>query len=262
MTLNLKLRLITALFLGISLLSVLWLAQPKYFLAIITIGCILGSWEWLGLAKIKNIYLRLVLTVAFALILFSSQYIDSYYWLMLGVVWWGLAWISLPFFPKYTKCLFKPTLTIFSGLVILLATWHGFFALQNNPELISLLFLIIWSADSGAYFAGKSFGRHKLAFNISPKKTIEGAFGGLLVAVVLSVIYLYFIDGFKLEWLSLIILIVVFSIIGDLIISCYKRQANIKDSGNLLPGHGGILDRIDSLLATTPLFAMFWSLIE
>ena len=257
MTLNLKLRLITALILGTSLLAVLWQAPPKYFLAIITISCVVAAWEWLGLVKIKNFYLRLVLTMVFALILFSSQYIDSYYWLMLGVVWWGLAWLSLPFFPKYTKWLFKPTLTIFSGMIILLATWHGFFDLQNNPELISLLFLLIWSADSGAYFIGKSYGRHKLAFNISPKKTIEGSFGGLLVAVIASLIYLYFIVDFKLEWLSLIILIVVFSIIGDLIISCYKRQANIKDSGNLLPGHGGILDRVDGLLATTPLFAIF-----
>jgi len=130
--------------------------------------------------------------------------------------------------------------------------------LQTNPYWLLLLFFIVWSADIAAYFSGKKFGKHKLAWRVSPGKTWEGVIGGLIAGILTTFLALYFfrgflgIDIFQTSLIKLILLssiTVIFSIVGDLFISIIKRNAGRKDTGTLFPGHGGLLDRIDSLMS-------------
>ena len=130
--------------------------------------------------------------------------------------------------------------------------------LQTNPYYLLLLFFIVWSADIGAYFFGKKFGKHKLASRVSPGKTWEGVIGGVITGITTTFIALFFlrefldIDVFQISPLKIVLLstvTVIFSIIGDLFISVVKRNANVEDTGTLFPGHGGLLDRVDSLMA-------------
>ena len=126
---------------------------------------------------------------------------------------------------------------------------------------VNVLFILclVWAADTGAYFSGTLWGKHKLAPKISPGKTIEGLCGGIMSALIVAAIFAVFakIEFSKLlPWTFLVILVVLFSVLGDLFESIMKRQAGVKDSGQWIPGHGGILDRIDSLTAAVPVFTL------
>ena len=147
------------------------------------------------------------------------------------------------------------------GLFALVPAWlalsilHGM--VDSGPWQVMFLLVLVWSADSGAYVAGRKFGAHKLALRISPGKTWEGVLGGMLFAVVPAVLaglYWYEGTGPLAVFLVVCLFTVAFSIVGDLLESLLKRQAHVKDSGRLLPGHGGILDRIDSLTAAAPVY--------
>jgi phosphatidate cytidylyltransferase len=145
----------------------------------------------------------------------------------------------------------------FLGLVLLLATWVALTGLQNiSPWLLLGVLATVWLADSAAYFAGKRFGRHKLAPEISPGKTWEGVVGAMLAATIYGLALCHLLHYTR--WLILgLWLIVVLSIMGDLFESLLKRQAGVKDSSHLLPGHGGVLDRIDGLIPTLPLVLFY-----
>ena len=131
-----------------------------------------------------------------------------------------------------------------------------------TPSLLLALFVIIWTYDSGAYLFGISFGKHRLLERISPKKSWEGAIGGALSAVGAScIISQYFLPEIELShWIGIAIITVISSTFGDLTESLFKRQFNLKDSGNFLPGHGGILDRFDSLLFAVPTVVLYFKL--
>jgi phosphatidate cytidylyltransferase len=140
------------------------------------------------------------------------------------------------------------------GFVVLLPTA---LAMATLPPLQVLLVLaLVWIADTAAYFSGRAWGRHKLAPSISPGKTREGAVGGLLGALAYAIICGALVEARWLPYLAAATLVAVLSILGDLFESAVKRQAAVKDSGTLLPGHGGILDRVDSATATLPLAAL------
>lgn len=131
-----------------------------------------------------------------------------------------------------------------------------------KPEIIVGVFVLIWCNDTFAYIIGKSLGKNKLLESVSPKKTIEGFFGGLIGAIIAGFIIFNILDIYTLAiWISLGVIISVFGTIGDLVQSNYKRQAGVKDSGNLMPGHGGLYDRLDSAIYTSPFIYAFLQLI-
>ncbi|MGJ8685008.1 MAG: phosphatidate cytidylyltransferase [Nonlabens sp.] len=132
-----------------------------------------------------------------------------------------------------------------------------------KPELLVGMFLIIWVNDSFAYLTGKNFGKHKLLERISPKKTIEGFLGGLFMALLAGVGLYYFVGGYELwQWVLLAFIVAFFGTIGDLIQSKIKRQAEVKDSGSIMPGHGGIFDRMDSIIFAAPFAYLFFTIIN
>ena len=134
-----------------------------------------------------------------------------------------------------------------------------------NPKIIIGIFILIWTNDTFAYIVGKSIGKHKLYEKISPKKTIEGFLGGIVFAVIASyLIATYYIEGKQTAqfiWLGFALIVGIFGTIGDLIESKFKRIANVKDSGKIMPGHGGILDRLDSVIFVAPFIFLFYQLL-
>ena len=149
-----------------------------------------------------------------------------------------------------------------SSLAALTFAWIAMYSLRvlaGGEWWILVLLLITWSADTGAYFAGRAFGKRKLAPRISPGKTVAGLVGGLLLAVLVSVSAVHFIsaiDATAIQLIPLTLITALVSVAGDLFISLHKRKSGFKDSGGIFPGHGGVLDRLDSLLACAPFFAL------
>lgn len=138
-----------------------------------------------------------------------------------------------------------------------------FGSVYYKPELLVGMFLIIWVNDSFAYLTGKNFGKHKLLERISPKKTVEGFAGGLIMALLAGVALNYYVGGYELwQWILLAFIVAFFGTIGDLIQSKIKRQAAVKDSGSIMPGHGGIFDRMDSIIFAAPFAYLFFTIIN
>lgn len=161
-------------------------------------------------------------------------------------------------YPEYDGW-YNPTLKVI-GLVLVSAAVTAIFSVwQSSPWWLMYLFLLVWGADSGAYFVGRKLGKKKLAPDVSPNKSLEGLYGGvftaMLIVVVVEVVYLDLSLAEHALFLILSVITVFSSVLGDLFESMIKRRASIKDSGRILPGHGGVLDRIDSLLAAAPIFA-------
>ncbi len=131
-----------------------------------------------------------------------------------------------------------------------------------NPQIIISIFILIWTNDTFAYIVGKSIGKHKLIERISPKKTVEGFFGGMLFSIIAGIlISKFYIGGSIFIWTISPIIISIFSTLGDLIESKFKRIAGVKDSGNIMPGHGGILDRLDSIIFVAPFVFLFYQIL-
>jgi phosphatidate cytidylyltransferase len=156
---------------------------------------------------------------------------------------------------------------------MLLPTWVGAVGIRSmgiafdhshGAELLLFILLLVWAADTGAYFAGKNLGKHKLAPKVSPKKTWEGVYGGLFLALAVMVAGIHLLQFDREQWLplkGLTIIIVAYSVIGDLTESIFKRLTGVKDSGRILPGHGGILDRIDGVTAVLPISLLGFSIL-
>lgn len=220
---------------------------------------LLGLYEFFKL--IKTTLTSQTLTVVF-IILFASEafptnenrlffMLEALVFCVLTLFWWLkniLLTLNYPDKKPSTNPLLVAINSIFLFTPLLLIT------LMDNKNFIFLLFLIVWSADSFAYFLGKTFGKHKLAPNLSSGKTIEGVIGGLVGVLIITSAWMYYYNETSWEFLLLALVTGVFSVVGDLYESIYKREAGVKDSGNILPGHGGVLDRIDGLLASTPIF--------
>jgi phosphatidate cytidylyltransferase len=214
--------------------------------------CALGGFEWAKLCRLGRAGAWTYAgAMAFGLIALYNAAPWQPAFLLSAIFWIAVAplWMWRGVSAHHLK-----VLTV-AGFVVLLPTA---LAMAVLPPLQVLLVLgLVWIADTAAYFAGRAWGRHKLAPSISPGKTREGAIGGLIGALAYAIICGALVEG--LSWLPYIaaaVLIAVLSIVGDLFESAVKRQAGVKDSGTLLPGHGGILDRVDSATATLPLAAL------
>ncbi len=250
---------------------------------------LLGAWEWsafMGLKKLvsRGAYVLFVAAVLMALNLYwpietlwqNGQLVaDANYLFTLAFAWWVVASLLVWTYPKTARGWQKGlAMRGFAGLLTLVPTWLALNTLRSasfsenemfGSILIMVVLGIVWSADIGAYFSGKNFGKHKLMPKVSPNKTIEGLVGGLIVSMIFTLVFCYFANVERNLWLTyslMAVVIALFSAIGDLLESMFKREAGLKDSGRCLPGHGGILDRIDSLTAAAPIFAACyaWSL--
>ncbi|MFN3237047.1 MAG: phosphatidate cytidylyltransferase, partial [Pseudomonadales bacterium] len=159
----------------------------------------------------------------------------------------------------------NPAAIALIGILVLVPGFVALLVLKNtaNPDfLILLLFFLIWGADIGAYFTGRAFGKAKLAPEVSPGKSWEGFYGGLVIATLIGTAMFVWlgkpdlVSALGFIWILCLLLVIVVSVLGDLVMSMFKRHRGVKDSSNLLPGHGGVLDRIDSLLSAGPVFAL------
>ncbi len=262
----LKQRIITALVLApIAVAAVLLLDTPIFALCLGGVFA-LGLLEWSRLIGMRLVALRLALVaVAIALMGLVWQYRDRNTLeiaLGAGAIWWMLAplWLTNFNFASEPR---KRWLSVKAGagLLATVPAWSAAILLHGGPERgpVWLLFvvLLVWCADVGAYFAGRKFGRTKLAPRISPGKTIAGVYGALAACAVFALIAGWWLDstGWGLATFVVLSLVtVLFSIVGDLFESLIKRHSNLKDSGTIFPGHGGVFDRLDSLFAALPVF--------
>lgn len=285
----LKHRIITALVLAPATIASIFYLPLPYFSALMLIVMGIGAWEWGPLMGFSNKRRRLAFVLVTSILIAALWYYfpllelwlsvtelqkPIIYILWLAVGWWLLSATLTFLYPRYSKfwSSHRSIRGVF-GWLTLVPTWLAFIVIRSSEyqidtyhgaQLIMFLFLMVWSADIGAYFVGKAFGKHKLMPNVSPGKTMEGFIGGVVIACLL-VALAGMSMGWKLEQFYLVIpitiLITTVSVLGDLNESMFKRQAGIKDSGSILPGHGGILDRIDSLTATAPIYALCYALI-
>ncbi|MBP5086490.1 phosphatidate cytidylyltransferase [Pseudomonas chlororaphis] len=260
----LKQRIITALILLPIALCGFFLLEGSAFALFIGLVVTLGAWEWARLAGFEAQPTRIAYAVVVAGLLFLMQLLPGIAPWVLGaaVLWWGLATFLVLTYPRTSEHWAGAAAKLVIGLLILLPAWQGLVFIKQQPLgnwLIMAVMVQVWGADIGAYFSGKAFGKRKLAPQVSPGKSWEGVYGGLLLSLVIAAV-VGLVAGWSIGQIILGLLgaaVVVFiSVVGDLTESMFKRQAGIKDSSNLLPGHGGVLDRIDSLTAAIPVFAV------
>ncbi|AKQ33365.1 phosphatidate cytidylyltransferase [Candidatus Coxiella mudrowiae] len=259
-----KHRVLTLLVLvPLLLLAILYLPMPWFSLLI---GAVMlwAAWEWSPLAGIKNYYFRTLYVITILLALIGTYYLPIFWVLIISfIIWlWAAAAVicyAKGFFPMGFQ---YNVIKIVVSFFVLTSCWVVGVALREDmggPGWLVFGLVLIWAMDIGAYLAGRWWGKRTLIARVSPNKTWEGLVGGIVltlaIAVIISLVFRQ--PLFRLILISLLALITaIFAIIGDLFESMLKRQAGVKDTGQLLPGHGGILDRIDSILAALPIFLL------
>lgn len=259
----LKHRIITSIVLLPLFLGLLFFLPPVGFCYFTGLIILVGAWEWSFFMGIKQFpfylfypfFLLLLMIASLALPIPMVLYGDCGFWLI------ALAFVL--FYPKGNALWGRSKIIRgIIGIFVLIPTWLALnFIRDSEGGIYRLLFLlvIIWGADTAAYFSGKKWGKHKLAPNVSPGKTWEGLIGALICTLFIAAVSLYFLQLPKSIWpgaLILTVITVLFSILGDLFESMMKRNAGLKDSSQLLPGHGGVLDRIDGWTSAAPIFAV------
>jgi len=265
----LKQRIITGIILAPLALAGLFLLDPEPFAYFVAGVILLGAWEWAQLAGIKSQPLRVVYALILLALVYFSRFTPIIYVLVISALWWAIAVMLVLSYPKGVGLWGGKLARLVIGPLLLIPLWHALVFIRSAEvktlgDFSSLWFVfymlfLVWAADVGAYFTGKAWGDKKLAPKVSPGKSWAGAWGGLGSVVILAVVAWLFLDA-SLSTGLILILITVFcgaiSIIGDLTESMFKRNAGIKDSSQLLPGHGGVLDRIDSLTAAVPVMTL------
>ena len=288
----LKERVLSAVVMVIVALAAIFWLPPLALTIALSALVVLGMWEWAQFVGFKSQMSRVVVAgvttcILLLLVVANTDYINaarfmtdlSVIALFIACVWWLAALILVVTYPNSAKLWAKSVVakflfgicTLFPFLIGLLAIRFNNYTLDayQGTYLLLYAFLLVWGADSGAYFFGRALGKHKLAPKVSPGKSWEGALGGLFTSGVIAFAFLQAtpndVFGRTLEMMPFIavsVATVAISVLGDLAESMFKRQAGIKDSSNLIPGHGGILDRVDSLTAAIPYFAtMFFFVI-
>lgn len=264
----LKYRIITAAILAPLVICAVYFLPTFVVAFLLGLVITIGAWEWAALcgldtAQEKASYAVLIgLILAFCYPLIESSGVLTLF-LLLTCVFWLLAFAIIVHAQMNGQLPDQNTrLFLLAGVAVLVPAWMSLIYLHGSPELgpkwVLFLLVIIWSADVGAYIAGRAWGKHKLADHISPGKSWQGVIGGLVAVVVAALVFLPSLltyEGIIPPSMIVLCLITVFvSIVGDLYESVIKRIAGVKDSGTILPGHGGVMDRIDSLTAAAPIF--------
>lgn len=277
----LKQRILTAVVLIPLALGAIFLLPLHWFGLVVLLVMALAAWEWAPLmgvcsqaGRVAYTVLCMVLIGIFYWLIPLDQVWQSttlnpiVYWLtLIGALWWLIAIVLVLNFPR-SKAVWQRSRVFVGliGLLMLIPAWSAIIALRaehyaqeplHGALLVLFVFLLVWAADVGAYFSGKKFGKHKLMPRVSPGKTLEGLIGGLALSVLVMFLvaeYSSLIVEHSVGYYAVGIVTVMVSVFGDLNESMFKRCVGVKDSGSLLPGHGGILDRIDSLTSALPVF--------
>ncbi len=258
-----KTRILTAIVLLGLVLLLLWRGTLVCLLAVFSAVALRAGWEWAGLCPgLPGARRWLLVTVlgACMAVLYALPVSWTAVTLAVGLAWWALAlWLVLRF-PSLPGWIDRPLVQAIIILLGLAPAWLALVRLADGQRPLLLLCLaLVWAADSGAYAIGRTLGKHKLCPRVSPGKTLEGLLGGLAGATLVGLVagLGLGLDGLRLATLvGLTTACAAVSVVGDLAESLFKRHAGVKDSSHLLPGHGGVLDRIDALMAAAPLFAL------
>ena len=268
-------RVIAALILAPVAIAAILLLPTPWLMALSAIVFLAGLWEWFRLADVEDTLARTILLVVnlalMVAIVWGSRTSHGFSYVLLqlgtviGVAWWLVALIWLRHFEfgaDHSRAHARIS-KLAAGTLAIVPAWCALGVLHGSEDgghrWLFIALAIVWAADSGAYFAGRRFGKRKLSPRISPNKTVEGLFGGLASGLLVALVFAPF-AGAGLAQLPLVALAalaaVLFSVVGDLFESLLKRHVGAKDSGDLIPGHGGILDRIDGVVAALPVFAL------
>jgi phosphatidate cytidylyltransferase len=254
-------RILTAIVLVIVLAIVLFWLPTGLALAALALLTLAGAWEWAAFAGLERnagrvAYVAGCLVLMTALWGFVSSEGGFRCIMTITLLWWMIAFLWVALAPTRGR----PVLAGLAGLAALAPMWVAMAQLFESGdlgrELLIFALVLGWAADVGAYFGGRRFGRTKLAPRVSPNKTWEGVLGGLLVGSAVAFAGLAWFGFIAAAFLPLCIAALLASVVGDLTESMFKRQVGLKDSGTILPGHGGVLDRIDSLTAAIPVLSL------
>ncbi len=272
----LKTRVITALVLLALLLPSLFFLPQAYWALLVAAFIGVAAWEWgallawpsasrVALGCISALICAAVSLVAPQAIGAAVLFEPAPGWVLLTYACAAVFWCLVVPLWLQKKWSLAGIAGLLIGAVVLFPTWLAMIQLRTlGPGVLLGIFAVVWMADIAAYFSGKAFGKHKLAPSISPGKTWEGAIGAAVGVVIYGLVIrqVFSLDVLSLPfWILALLGVTAVSIIGDLYESLLKRKSGIKDSSNILPGHGGVLDRIDSLTSTLPVVALFWLLV-
>lgn len=252
-----KQRFLTALVLIPAVLMLIYYANSWVISFAILALFLALSWEWFGLIVIeKRIYKFVAIIVMLGAFILNLHY--WYYFLVANLALWGLIIVAIVTYPWSIKIWGNPYVVSIVSAVVLttfLSVLFVFILEDGASDWLVYLLSLVWATDIGAYLFGKKFGKHKLIPEVSPGKTLEGTFGGLFSALLVAGFgYWYFEANNMILWFTNAAITVIIAVFGDLFISMLKRRCHLKDTGHILPGHGGVLDRLDSLIAALPVF--------
>lgn len=264
----LKQRVIVSIILGILIVSAVLTLSDDLLAFIFALVALLGAWEWASLIGLSNVSRKIGYVIfASALLVATWVFAEPSHVsiiLFIAALWWAGVVVMLAVYePHWLQTDWLQRVLGYSGFIVLVPAWLALTELQKeNPSGLIFLLALVWAADITAYFTGKRFGKEKLAPQLSPGKSREGLWGALIASLILAITGAYLLEVDKAMWVyfgCLCLLTALISVVGDLYESLLKRRAGVKDSGRVLPGHGGILDRIDSLTAAAPGFVLgYW----
>jgi len=260
----LRVRILTAVVLSSLLLVGLFVLPPRWTMWVFGAVLAVGAWEWGRFGALYRAPARLAYACAIVLL-----WVECWYWtrdlkhllalLSIACLWWSVAFFWLVLAPERHR----PGLALLCGVPVLVPAFVAMAKLEiashgsvRGPQILLWLLLLVIASDIGAFFAGRAFGKRKLAPRVSPGKTWEGAFGGLTAVALVACAAAVYFHLPAAPCVAFGCAVGIFSVVGDLTESMFKRSAGLKDSGALLPGHGGMLDRIDSVTAAAPFYAL------
>jgi phosphatidate cytidylyltransferase len=271
----LRTRVITAVVILLLLLGMVFFAPPLMWAAFVLIVALLGCWEWSRMCSLdkngQNVFLVLSGALGGAFWLLYVRAPDTHFVLAASIAFWIAAFFWIVLAPLWLARRARPVPAVgaLAGWVVMWPTWFAFVVLRDvGPWLLLAVAAVIWVADIAAYFAGKRFGKHKLAPAVSPGKTWEGVMGAQAGVAIYALVICFAVNEYATPISALfepahgipailaMLVLAGLSVVGDLLESWMKRGAGLKDSSSLLPGHGGILDRIDALTSTLPVAAL------